>query len=132
MHLEAVVVQRVINDLIIGDNIMKYNVFFELNIEYQTELELLFNDVPYDLHKKLLLGHLVDFTTEEIIKLPTSLLYFLPVSKLNIFIKTFSANISILLDKQVGCVIRYSFSVTFNCTRRPYTDSKEDSSIYFN
>ncbi|KAF0770310.1 Uncharacterized protein FWK35_00000802 [Aphis craccivora] len=49
---------------------------------YQTELDFLFNDVPHDLHKKLLIGSLADFTVEEIINLPTSLIYFLPINKL--------------------------------------------------
>lgn len=49
---------------------------------YQTELDLLFNDVPHDLHKKLLIGSLADLTAEEIINLPTSLIYFLPINKL--------------------------------------------------
>lgn len=61
-------------------------------IGYQTELDFLFNDVPHDLHKKLLIGSLADFTVEEIINLPTSLIYFLPVSKLklNVLIKKYS------------------------------------------
>jgi len=62
------------------------------NIGYQTELDLLFNDVPHDLRKKLFLRSLADFTSEEIIKLPTTLLYFLPVSKYTIYIRTFSNN----------------------------------------
>uniref|UniRef100_A0A2S2NSI1 Otoancorin n=1 Tax=Schizaphis graminum TaxID=13262 RepID=A0A2S2NSI1_SCHGA len=49
---------------------------------YQTEVDLLFNDVPHDLHEKLLIGSLADFTAEEIINLPTSLIYFLPINKL--------------------------------------------------
>ncbi|XP_025197043.1 uncharacterized protein LOC112595869 [Melanaphis sacchari] len=50
--------------------------------EYQTEIDLLFNDVPHNLHEKLLTGSLADFTVEEITNLPTSLLYFLPINKL--------------------------------------------------
>lgn len=66
---------------------IKNIVFLDFNIGYQTELDLLFNDVPHDLRQKLLLRSLADFTSEEIIKLPTSLIYFLPVSKLNLFIR---------------------------------------------
>jgi len=77
--------------LIIGNNtagIIKNIIFLDFNKGYQTELDLLFNDVPHDLRQKLLLRSLADFTSEEIIKLPTSLIYFLPVSKLNVFIRT--------------------------------------------
>jgi len=63
----------------------------DFNIGYQTELDLLFNDFPHDLHKKLLIGSLADLTAEEIINLPTSFIYFLPVSKLklNVLIKKY-------------------------------------------
>lgn len=77
--------------MIIGNNtagIIKNIIFLDFNKGYQTELDLLFNDVPHDLRQKLLLRSLADFTSEEIIKLPTSLIYFLPVSKLNVFIRT--------------------------------------------
>lgn len=64
----------------------------DFNIGYQAELDLLLNDVPCDLRQKLLLRSLADFTSEEIIKLPISLIYFLPVSKLNYFIRTLIYN----------------------------------------
>jgi len=62
------------------------------NIGYQTELDLLIKDVPHDLREKLILRSLADLTSEEIIRLPTTLLYFLPVSKYTIFIRTVSSN----------------------------------------
>ncbi|XP_022161558.1 uncharacterized protein LOC111027479 [Myzus persicae] len=61
---------------------------------YQTELDLLFNDVPHDLHEKLLLRSLANFTSEEIIKLPTTLIYFLPINKL-----------AVLSGTHLGCLI---------------------------
>jgi len=70
----------------LGSRYNKYIIFLGFNIGYQTEVDLLFNDVPHDLHEKLLIGSLADFTAEEIINLPTSLIYFLPVSKLNVLI----------------------------------------------
>ena len=78
--------------MIIGNNRCNKNiVFLDFKIGYQnqTELDLLFSDVPHDLREKLLHKSLVDFTSEEIIRLPTSLIYFLPVSKFNVFIRTF-------------------------------------------
>ncbi|XP_060861457.1 uncharacterized protein LOC132938560 [Metopolophium dirhodum] len=62
---------------------------------YQTELDLLFNDVPHDLRQKLLLRSLADFTSEEIIKLPTSFIYFLPINKLAVLSGTHLASLII-------------------------------------
>lgn len=52
------------------------------NIGYQSELHLLFDDVPHELHNKLYFGSIANLTASEIVKLPTNLLYFIPVSYL--------------------------------------------------
>jgi len=58
-------------------------------IEYQSELNILFDNIPHEIHKKLLIGSLTNLTIDEISKLPKNLLYILPVSKFNIFLYIF-------------------------------------------
>lgn len=52
-------------------------------VEFQNELDAIFNNVPLQLGEKLIIGSLADLTADEINKLPTNLLYFLPVIQLN-------------------------------------------------
>lgn len=64
----------------------KIFLFLSEIIEHQIELGAIFKDVPCELVKKLSVGSLANFTIDEIIELPTNLLYFLSVCKFRIML----------------------------------------------
>ncbi|VVC44291.1 Hypothetical protein CINCED_3A001515 [Cinara cedri] len=62
---------------------------------YPADLNLIFNDCSPELCDKLLIGSLANFSIEDIIKLPTNLIYFLPKNKLDILSGTHLASLLI-------------------------------------